>query len=115
MRTVTVRRGEDGFAGKEGEMAMSGSETTAREPRDIGCSGSEIVETRSIHSYQYMHPEARGRRLKRGDDIPYISCSSIGSSYTFSSLSLSSLSDSLLLYDERRANGSVNSGSARSL
>ena len=49
MRTVTVRRGEDGFAGKEGEMAMSGRETTAREPRDIGCSGSEIVETRSIY------------------------------------------------------------------
>lgn len=48
-----MRRGEDGFAGSEGEMEISGKETTAREPRDIGCSGSEIVETRSVLMNQY--------------------------------------------------------------
>jgi len=31
-----------------GAMWMSGRETTAREPRDRGCSGSEIVEIRSL-------------------------------------------------------------------
>jgi hypothetical protein len=46
--TVTVRSGELGFCGSEGVMAMSGRETTASEPRDIGCSGSEIVEIRSV-------------------------------------------------------------------
>lgn len=95
--------------GREGTMEISGRETTAREPRDIGCSGSEIVETRSVYFCQCTQ-----LRAERGDK-PYISCSSIGSSYTFSSLSLSSLSESLLLYDERRAKGSVNSESARSL
>lgn len=68
MRTVTVRRGEDGLPGREGVMAISGKETTAREPRDIGCSGSEIVETRSVHSVAfstwYTHSWVR-KRLNR--------------------------------------------------
>lgn len=48
MRTVTVRRGEvrSGFEDR-GAMWMSGRETTASEPRDRGCSGSEMVEIRS--------------------------------------------------------------------
>lgn len=47
MRTVTVRRGESGLFGRDGLIEMSGRETTASDPKDIGCSGSEIVETRS--------------------------------------------------------------------
>ena len=31
---------------------MSGRETTAREPRDRGCSGSEIVEMRSEKAHE---------------------------------------------------------------
>ncbi len=38
--------GEVGEA--EGRMWMSGRLTTAREPRERGCSGSEIVEIRSV-------------------------------------------------------------------
>lgn len=47
MRTVTVRRGDSGLFGRDGLIEMSGRETTAREPSDIGCSGSDMVETRS--------------------------------------------------------------------
>lgn len=47
MSTVTVWRGESGTLGRVGEMAMSGSDTTANEPREMGCSGSEMVEMRS--------------------------------------------------------------------
>lgn len=47
IRTVTVRSGEFGDDGRDGLMEMSGRETTAREPRDMGCSGSEIEEMRS--------------------------------------------------------------------
>lgn len=50
MRTVTVRSGEEGLEGREGLIEMSGRETTARAPREIGCSGSEIEEIRSIES-----------------------------------------------------------------
>jgi hypothetical protein len=45
--TVTVRRGESGLSGSEGLIEMSGRETTAREPSEMGCSGSDMVETRS--------------------------------------------------------------------
>jgi len=48
MRTVTVRSGEGRpVCADRGAMWMSGSETTASEPRDSGCSGSEMVEMRS--------------------------------------------------------------------
>lgn len=50
IRTVTVRRGDCGLLGREGVIDMSGSETTARDPKDIGCSGSDIPEIRSGHS-----------------------------------------------------------------
>lgn len=46
MRTVTVIRPVGVRAG-EGERKMSARLTTAREPRDSGCSGSEMVEIRS--------------------------------------------------------------------
>lgn len=47
MRTVTVRRGEAGTYGSVGVIEISGRDTTARAPNDIGCSGSDIVDTRS--------------------------------------------------------------------
>ena len=47
MRTVTVLSGESGILGKAGLMAISGRDTTAKEPKEIGCSGSDIVEMRS--------------------------------------------------------------------
>lgn len=43
-RTVTVWRGE---VGERRLIWMSGNDTTAREPRERGCSGSEMVEIRS--------------------------------------------------------------------
>ena len=46
-KTVTVRRGDSGTLGSDGLTKISGRETTASEPSDIGCSGSEIVEMRS--------------------------------------------------------------------
>ena len=46
-KTVTVRRGDSGTLGSDGLVKISGRETTASEPSDIGCSGSEIVEMRS--------------------------------------------------------------------
>lgn len=46
-KTVTVRRADSGTLGSDGLMKISGRETTASEPSDIGCSGSEIVEMRS--------------------------------------------------------------------
>lgn len=47
IRTVTVLNGESGTVGSEGLMAISGRDTTAREPSEMGCSGSEIVDIRS--------------------------------------------------------------------
>ena len=47
MRTVTVRRGEAGTYERVGVIEISGRDTTARAPNDIGCSGSDIVDTRS--------------------------------------------------------------------
>lgn len=47
MRTVTVLRGESGLLGRHGLMDMSGRDTTAKAPKDIGCSGSDIVDMRS--------------------------------------------------------------------
>ena len=47
IRTVTVRRGDSGTFGSDGLMEISGSETTASSPREIGCSGSEIVDIKS--------------------------------------------------------------------
>ena len=47
-RTVAfVRCGEDGWEDGEEEILMSGRLTTAREPRERGCSGSEIGAIRS--------------------------------------------------------------------
>ena len=46
MRTVTVVRGE---VGVKGVMEMSGRLMTPREPKVRGCSGSEILEMRSVH------------------------------------------------------------------
>ena len=43
--TTTVLMGERGEVG--GLMWMSGRLTTAREPSDSGCSGSEMVDMRS--------------------------------------------------------------------
>lgn len=48
MRTVTVRSGEEGLEARVGAMAMSGRFTTPREPSERGCSGSHMVEMRSI-------------------------------------------------------------------
>ena len=45
MSTVTTDICDEGEVG--GEMDISGKETTASEPRDRGCSGSEIVLIRS--------------------------------------------------------------------
>jgi hypothetical protein len=47
MRTVTVRRGDPGTWGRDGLIIISASETTASDPSEIGCSGSDMVETRS--------------------------------------------------------------------
>ncbi len=47
MRTVTVRRGEPGTSGREGLIRISGSETTAKAPKEMGCSGSDMVDIRS--------------------------------------------------------------------
>lgn len=47
IRMVTVLSGECGLPGKEGLIEISGSETTASDPKEIGCSGSEMVEMRS--------------------------------------------------------------------
>lgn len=47
MRTVTVWSGESGTFGRVGLMAISGRETTANSPSEIGCSGSEMDEIRS--------------------------------------------------------------------
>ena len=67
MRTVTVRRGEEGLSGREGAMWMSGRETTARAPREMGCSGSVIVDIRSrslqrrLASFPLIRRDARER------------------------------------------------------
>lgn len=45
--TVTVCRGESGTSGRVGLIAISGRDTTANSPREMGCSGSEIDEMRS--------------------------------------------------------------------
>lgn len=47
MRTVAVRSGDSGTVGRDGLMEISGRETTAKEPSEMGCSGSEMVDTRS--------------------------------------------------------------------
>lgn len=46
-RMETVRSGDWGLRGKVDAMCMSARFTTAREPRERGCSGSEIVDMRS--------------------------------------------------------------------
>lgn len=49
MRTVSVVRGDDEpLSGNVGVRKMSGRLTTEREPRVRGCSGSEILEIRSV-------------------------------------------------------------------
>lgn len=48
--TITVLIGDLGDRG--GSICMSGRLTTAREPKDSGCSGSEIVEIRSARGSQ---------------------------------------------------------------
>lgn len=50
IRTVTVRSGDSGAFGRVGLIAISGSDTTASAPREIGCSGSEMVDTRSMQT-----------------------------------------------------------------
>lgn len=47
IRTVTVWSGESGTFGRVGLMAISGRETTANSPSEMGCSGSEMDEIRS--------------------------------------------------------------------
>lgn len=47
IRTVTVRRGEPGTSGRAGLIRISGSETTAKAPKEMGCSGSDMVDIRS--------------------------------------------------------------------
>lgn len=47
MRTDTVRRSELGTSGSVGFIEISGSETTAKAPSEMGCSGSDMVDTRS--------------------------------------------------------------------
>lgn len=47
IKTETVLRGESGTVARAGLMEISGRETTAREPREIGCSGSDIVDIKS--------------------------------------------------------------------
>ena len=71
-------------------ISMSGSDTTASEPRLSGCSGSEMVEMRSVvfSSVGHVHVFYRER-----GDVPKISCSSI-SSTSPSSASFESPSDS---------------------
>jgi hypothetical protein len=52
---VTVCRGESGTSGRVGLMAISGRETTANSPKDMGCSGSEMVEMRSDPGESRLH------------------------------------------------------------
>lgn len=46
--TVTFRSGDEGLFERAGVIEMSGSDTTASSPRGIGCSGSEMVDIRSV-------------------------------------------------------------------
>lgn len=48
IKTVTVLRAESGLLGREGVMLISGKDTTARDPKEIGCSGSDIDDIRSV-------------------------------------------------------------------
>lgn len=52
--TVTVRRGESGTLVRVGLIEMSGRDTTANAPNEIGCSGSEMVEMRSRRIVRYL-------------------------------------------------------------
>ena len=47
MSTVTVCRGDSGTFGRVGLIEISGRETTANSPSEMGCSGSEMDEMRS--------------------------------------------------------------------
>lgn len=86
MRTVTVRRGESGEEGRVLEMKISGRLTTAREARERGCSGSWMVEMRSVGgvSSDYSHHLYTWLSYLISFS-PYISCSSMGSSTESSS------------------------------
>ena len=52
--TVTVCRLDAGLDLIVGRMEISGSDTTAREPSERGCSGSEIVDIKSNISCSSM-------------------------------------------------------------
>lgn len=47
-KTVTFRSGDDGLLGRAGVIKISGRDTTASSPKERGCSGSDMVDIRSI-------------------------------------------------------------------
>lgn len=56
MRTVSVVSGDDGpLSGNVGLRKMSGRLTTESEPRVNGCSGSEMLEMRSVQAQSASH------------------------------------------------------------
>ena len=56
MRTVSVVSGDDEpLSGNVGVREMSGRLTTESEPRVRGCSGSEILEMRSVQAQSASH------------------------------------------------------------
>ena len=56
MRTVSVVSGDDGpLSGNVGLRKMSGRLTTESEPRVNGCSGSEMLEMRSVEAQSASH------------------------------------------------------------
>lgn len=65
MRTVTVWRGESGTFGSDGRIEISGSETTANSPSEIGCSGSWIVDIKS----ESAPPSERLKRRASGRNV----------------------------------------------
>jgi hypothetical protein len=65
MRTVTVTSSVG--VGDEGEMKTSARLTTAREPRERGCSGSEMVEMRSGGALAGVHLFIRSQRCEGMD------------------------------------------------
>lgn len=68
--TETVRSGDSGTLASEGLIEMSGRETTASAPSEIGCSGSEMVEIRSgwstISKLSYIYTN----ETKRWEALP---------------------------------------------
>ena len=81
-------------------MCMSGRLTTAREPRERGCSGSEMVEMRSCWYQVHCGGESKGNSGR----VPYISCSSMGSAVS------SSLSESEMGAGSNGSTGLVEDG-----